>query len=281
MVQRRPVRSGGPPGCWGRYRHDDQDCHTCFAVAGCRRASKRLSARSTIAEAAQDACRRSEDVPHVDPVDLADYAQREFDRRYDKTTRRFVRWNSRKEWRDAMALVVAACREARWDPRTYVRSQIETVGWSCAENGYAMRGGMFTSANARVRFLGWVARNKKRYGDEKRDRSLSDDESLVAGEIVFGETYLQGGRVDEACDTAESAYPSWSRRKTRSRADVRIRALDAVLSGLDPALPSRMLVPRGRWRWVDVRRFLRRHVFAERKRTEHVDLDPRHGIGLL
>lgn len=252
-VERSPVEDR-LPWCYTVHRGDGE-CAACPLQAACARATESNSGRRTVVEAAAaavEAHRAALGVRAPHPDELVRLAAASS----GAPTVALRAWLGDRAWLSAMEVVLAACRDAGWDPRTYVRAQGETVGAYAIERGWPVRPGMFVGPAAPARFERWAARNARKYGDARADRRVdAEREALVAGEGCFAERYLSdpGETIEGAEEFARGMFPSWELARTEGRDDVRLPALAGALASLDPGLPHRMLAPAGPWGWPEAR----------------------------
>lgn len=272
------------PGCYTLHRGDGR-CAACPHQPACARATEANAGRRTVGEAAAAAvsawrAAREADTESVYPEDLVLAAAAGFRARGGEARG----WASRPDWVRAMEVVLAACRAAGWDARTYVRAQVETVGWMCAEKGFALRPANFLGRGAAARFERWAERNARRHGDARVDRHADDGrEQLLAGECCFAERYFAGPGFteDEAEAFARASFGVWTLASTASRPDVRLPALVGALASLDRGLPHRMLAPAGAWTWPEARAAaLALYTLEDPADEQPLDLDPDLGVML-
>ncbi len=195
-------------------------------------------------------------------------------------------WETQRKWTDAATLIIASCRAAGWDARTYCRAQAEAMGWFCANNNVPFTPRMIVGDKAVQRFSRWAERNARRHGDATRDRATDPDDRLLAGECLFAERYLAcDDKASEVAEFVRAVYPAWSLAATRGLPHVRLPALVAGLATVDPSLPHRMLAPPdpAAWRWPDARAAARALYGEDEASTParaEINLSPELGIFL-
>lgn len=257
-MQRSPT-TDGPPGCWGFFR-DDAECDACPFNRRCRKSSALSRARATVADLAAESAATAV-APDLDPGALAAYAQSRYVRAGGKP---FPRWSANRRFIDAMVIVIAACTRAHWDPRRYVRAQIEALTPNI-DRGWAIHPGSFTGAKADERFSRWADRTRRRHGDARRDKTEHDAvEAQRAAAFAYARGRILGVGHRGATEAARQFVAEWTRKDMP--AALRAPALAAALSAIDPVLPQ-MIQPTGEWTWKQAAmlgRHLREHLAGGR-----------------
>ncbi len=249
----------GPPPCFGRRRKDDV-CAVCPYKNRCRKASKKFLAQKTVAEAVADLRRvPSPECPSAEQ--LLDYVL-ELTAKYRPKGRRTTP-EYRSKLLYAFNVLRLACFNANWNPKRYLRAQVESLSM-LLEKGYLLSPGHFCGPKAGERFRGWIRRREHRHGDAHIDRSEAETiaaERRRAASAVYAALRLNGCDVKFSQEHARSQCKGWDRRSIT--ADERVIALWVALSSVDPMLKNVVLLPPGPLTWGHIAR-LGQHILSSR-----------------
>lgn len=157
------------------------------------------------------------------------------------------------EWEQACEHVLILCEDAQIDPRLYVESVVQTVGWFCRKQGLPLLPRQVIGAGAADRYNKWLERARRRVASA----SASKIESLSRDRIMEGETaYVEIFAVTmglpakdrHRCATlaARQVFPRWRTCPLR-----RVCALTTHFHQLDSRLPD-IIVLDHHWKTADV-----------------------------
>lgn len=159
----------------------------------------------------------------------------------------------RRKWSNAMEQLLALCEGERIDPRMYIESIAETMGWwACNQKTpMTLQPSHCIGKGAASRYNRWLTREHNRQGRADIGQGMKHDTRLEA-ERVFIEAYaLTAGlphseRKRIATDAARSVRPLYIRCAKR-----RVEVLCEYLHRLHADLPDTLVLRRG-WRVRDV-----------------------------
>lgn len=242
----------GPPRCWGRYRGDDE-CAACPARGECKVAAVQFSKATTVAEAIAEQRARIGDIHQSSPEALAALAHKLF-KEYGGST--FSRsWASDRKYVEAMRQAADMCATAKWDARTYVVGQMQTL-IPMIQLGRRIFPGHFVGDRALDRFKGWVSRYEQRYGDARLHAeadAVAEQRQRVAATCAYmtARLYYEHNR-DTALETAQGYCKDWAWDDVTQ--DEMLEGLNAAMVAIDPLLPHMVLMPTNdTWKWADMR----------------------------
>lgn len=156
-----------------------------------------------------------------------------------------------KKWRAAVEEMLALCETDGIDPRQFIESVVDTMGWFCATQGKPFVPGHVNGANARERFNKWLARQHAE--SHRGDTALERRRDLrLEAERVYVEAYAltrgmpHSQRRALASSAAREIDPSYTRCPHR-----RVIALSEFLHRQHRDLPDVLALSDG-WKMRDV-----------------------------
>lgn len=144
------------------------------------------------------------------------------------------------EWKDACSRIMALCEDLRIDPRLYVESIVQTVGWWCSKSQLTLLPRHVYGANAGRRYNEWLdrARQKVASATMTRIESRTRDRNMEAETLyvdIYGamQSMPHATRHRFASRSARESFRHWSPCRLR-----RTCALANHFHQLDATLPD-------------------------------------------
>lgn len=246
---RRPVSLDRSP-CFSTHRKD-ADCTECPDARSCMRLCDFFEKQRTVEEYVNLEEHKLQKTPRLRPKEAIAFFLQEY-KHVGGRAREAIRFS--KQWYNAMDSIIRTCNDVGIDPRLYIRAQIETIGAWAARNAKPFYANMMSGANAQKRFEEWIEKNGEQYADHHRLPEHNVLDFVVSAEMFFADVYFTGVSAEEASQTTKGRYPKWRLKYGRREPYIRLKALQTLLSSIDPLLPRRVTLSGRVWKWGTVRR---------------------------